>query len=47
VSVALIMQRATLMRRIMSSVDCVALPHFFVLSYKRYSFRGVGGGNWT
>jgi hypothetical protein len=42
VSVALVIQQANSMRRIMSSVVCLALPYFTTLSHKRYDFRGGG-----
>jgi hypothetical protein len=38
VSVALVIQHAKRMRRIMSSVTCLALPYFSTLSHKRNHF---------
>jgi hypothetical protein len=39
VSVALVIQHAMRMRRIMSAVACLALPYFYTLPYKRDCFR--------
>jgi hypothetical protein len=39
VSVALVIQNAKRMRRIMSSVGSPALQHFSTLSHKRHNFR--------
>jgi hypothetical protein len=40
VSVALVIQRAKRMRRIVfSSVACLAIPYFSMLSHKRLGFR--------
>jgi hypothetical protein len=40
VSLALVIRHAKRMRRIMSPVACLALPHFFTLSHKLHDFRG-------
>ena len=36
----LVIQHAKRMRHIMSSVACLALPYFPILSHKRHDFRG-------
>jgi hypothetical protein len=48
VSVALVIQHATRMRRIiLSSVTCLALPYYFILSLKRHVFRKKSYWTWN
>jgi len=45
VSVAIVIQNAMRMRRIMlSSVDCLAVTYVCTFSHKRHGFPGGGGG---
>jgi hypothetical protein len=44
VSVALVIQHAKLMRRIISAhVACLVVPYFSILCHKRHDFRKEGG----